>query len=103
MHYLNFPWYGAYFVQVWEFDQAHRRWLPVAELALPEDKGDQVYAVAWAPNIGRLNLHNFSIVSITSISYTTLHSIAVGIKMLNCCADKSWLTLALFSYGIKEM
>ncbi|KAJ1386172.1 DNA-polymerase III, clamp loader complex, gamma/delta/delta subunit, C-terminal [Sesbania bispinosa] len=26
----------------------------VAELALPEDKGDQVYAVAWAPNIGRL-------------------------------------------------
>lgn len=39
--------------QVWEFDQAHQRWLPVAELALPEDKGDQVYAVAWAPNIGR--------------------------------------------------
>ncbi|KAL5079412.1 hypothetical protein RYX36_007833 [Vicia faba] len=40
--------------KVWEFDQAHRRWLPVAELALPEDKGDRVYAVAWAPNIGRL-------------------------------------------------
>lgn len=40
-------------MQVWEFDQAHQRWLPVAELALPEDKGDQVYAVAWAPNIGR--------------------------------------------------
>jgi hypothetical protein len=40
-------------VQVWEFDQAHQRWLPVAELTLPEDKGDQVYAVAWAPNIGR--------------------------------------------------
>ncbi|XP_054808542.1 protein SEH1 [Prosopis cineraria] len=39
--------------KVWEFDQAHQRWLPVAELALPEDKGDQVYAVAWAPNIGR--------------------------------------------------
>ncbi|KAK7253080.1 hypothetical protein RIF29_37495 [Crotalaria pallida] len=39
--------------KVWEFDQAHQRWLPVAELELPEDKGDQVYAVAWAPNIGR--------------------------------------------------
>ncbi|XP_061374135.1 protein SEH1 [Gastrolobium bilobum] len=39
--------------KVWEFDQAHQRWIPVAELALPEDKGDQVYAVAWAPNIGR--------------------------------------------------
>ncbi|XP_057968865.1 protein SEH1 [Malania oleifera] len=39
--------------KVWEFDEAHQRWLPVAELALPGDKGDQVYAVAWAPNIGR--------------------------------------------------
>ncbi|XP_059442957.1 protein SEH1 [Corylus avellana] len=39
--------------KVWEFDQAHQRWLPVAELALPEDKSDQVYAVAWATNIGR--------------------------------------------------
>ncbi|KAK3000701.1 hypothetical protein RJ639_022462, partial [Escallonia herrerae] len=39
--------------KVWEFDQDHQRWLPVAELALPGDKGDQVYAVAWAPNIGR--------------------------------------------------
>ncbi|KAL3498975.1 hypothetical protein ACH5RR_041707 [Cinchona calisaya] len=39
--------------KVWEFDQDHQRWLPVAELALPEDKGDQVFAVAWAPNIGR--------------------------------------------------
>nr|POF20755.1 protein seh1 [Quercus suber] len=39
--------------KVWEFDQAHQRWLPVAELALPGDKGDQVHAVAWAPNIGR--------------------------------------------------
>ncbi|KAF9602089.1 hypothetical protein IFM89_024856 [Coptis chinensis] len=38
---------------VWEFDEAHQRWLPVAELALPGDKGDQVYVVAWAPNIGR--------------------------------------------------
>ncbi|KAK7307895.1 hypothetical protein VNO77_41349 [Canavalia gladiata] len=40
-------------LKVWEFDQAHQRWLPVAELAIPEDRGDQVYAVAWAPNIGR--------------------------------------------------
>ncbi|GMN31662.1 hypothetical protein TIFTF001_003360 [Ficus carica] len=40
-------------LQVWEFDQAHQRWLPVAELALPDNKGDQVYSVAWAPNIGR--------------------------------------------------
>ncbi|KAA8528255.1 hypothetical protein F0562_035494 [Nyssa sinensis] len=39
--------------KVWEFDQDHQRWLPVAELALLGDKGDQVYAVAWAPNIGR--------------------------------------------------
>ncbi|MED6183531.1 epoxide hydrolase, soluble (sEH), variant 2 [Stylosanthes scabra] len=39
--------------KVWEFDQAHQRWLPVAELALPEEKGDQVYAVSWAPSIGR--------------------------------------------------
>ncbi|KAI7993416.1 Protein SEH1 [Camellia lanceoleosa] len=39
--------------KVWEFDQDHQRWLPVAELALPEDKGDPVYVVAWAPNIGR--------------------------------------------------
>ncbi|RZC80013.1 hypothetical protein C5167_042596 [Papaver somniferum] len=27
--------------------------VPVAELALGGDKGDQVYSVAWAPNIGR--------------------------------------------------
>ncbi|KAF2313436.1 hypothetical protein GH714_010995 [Hevea brasiliensis] len=39
--------------KVWEFDQAHQRWLAVAELALPADKSDQVFAVAWAPNIGR--------------------------------------------------
>ncbi|XVF10438.1 hypothetical protein REPUB_Repub07fG0183000 [Reevesia pubescens] len=39
--------------KVWEFDPAHQRWLPVAELALPGDKGDPVYSVAWAPNIGR--------------------------------------------------
>ncbi|VFQ67707.1 unnamed protein product [Cuscuta campestris] len=39
--------------KVWEFDQDHQRWLPVAELALPSDKGDQVFAIAWAPNIGR--------------------------------------------------
>ncbi|GAA0151965.1 transporter [Lithospermum erythrorhizon] len=39
--------------KVWEFDEDHQRWLPVAELATPEDKVNQVYAVAWAPNIGR--------------------------------------------------
>ncbi|XP_055821664.1 protein SEH1 [Solanum dulcamara] len=39
--------------KVWEFDQDHQRWLPVAELALPVDKGDPVSTVAWAPNIGR--------------------------------------------------
>ncbi|XP_012086752.1 protein SEH1 [Jatropha curcas] len=39
--------------KVWEFDEAHQRWLPVAELALPADKSDQVFAVAWATNIGR--------------------------------------------------
>ncbi|KAK9067951.1 hypothetical protein SSX86_012062 [Deinandra increscens subsp. villosa] len=36
--------------KVWEFDQNHQRWLPVAELG---DQGDHVYALAWAPNIGR--------------------------------------------------
>ncbi|XP_050226329.1 protein SEH1 isoform X2 [Mercurialis annua] len=40
-------------LKVWEFDQAHQRWLPVAELASPADKSDQVYAAAWATNIGR--------------------------------------------------
>ncbi|XP_010553556.1 PREDICTED: protein SEH1 [Tarenaya hassleriana] len=39
--------------KVWEFDETHNRWLAVAELALPEDRGDRVFAVAWAPNIGR--------------------------------------------------
>nr|XP_043629079.1 protein SEH1 [Erigeron canadensis] len=39
--------------KVWEFDQDHQRWLPVAELAEPGDKEDQVYCVAWASNIGR--------------------------------------------------
>ncbi|XP_057520527.1 protein SEH1 [Amaranthus tricolor] len=39
--------------KVWEFDRLHQRWLPVAELALSENTGDPVYAVAWAPNIGR--------------------------------------------------
>ncbi|XP_058100221.1 protein SEH1 [Magnolia sinica] len=39
--------------KVWEFDEVHQRWLPVAELALPGDRGDRVYDVAWAPNIGR--------------------------------------------------
>ncbi|KAG5531409.1 hypothetical protein RHGRI_026137 [Rhododendron griersonianum] len=40
-------------LQVREFDQDHQRWLPITELALPEEKGDPIYAVAWAPNIGR--------------------------------------------------
>lgn len=39
--------------KIWEFDEAHQRWLPVAELALPEDKGNKVQSLAWAPNIGR--------------------------------------------------
>uniref|UniRef100_A0A7N0RC20 Uncharacterized protein n=1 Tax=Kalanchoe fedtschenkoi TaxID=63787 RepID=A0A7N0RC20_KALFE len=39
--------------KVWEFDDAHHRWLPVAELSLPGDNGDCVSTVAWAPNIGR--------------------------------------------------
>ncbi|XP_043713892.1 protein SEH1 [Telopea speciosissima] len=47
----NLPQFNS--SKVWEFDAAHQRWLPVAELALAGDKGDQVYAVAWAPNIGR--------------------------------------------------
>ncbi|CAL9137060.1 unnamed protein product [Musa acuminata var. zebrina] len=39
--------------KIWEFDEAHQRWIPVAELALPGDDSDMVHAVAWAPNIGR--------------------------------------------------
>ncbi|CAL1373554.1 unnamed protein product [Linum trigynum] len=39
--------------KVWEFDLDHQRWVPVGELALPEDRKDQVFSVAWAPNIGR--------------------------------------------------
>ncbi|XAR55123.1 hypothetical protein NMG60_11030522 [Bertholletia excelsa] len=39
--------------KVWEFDQDHQRWLPVAELSSPGENADPVYAVAWAPNIGR--------------------------------------------------
>lgn len=39
--------------KVWEFDLDHQRWLPVAELSLPDNQGDEVYAVSWAPNIGR--------------------------------------------------
>ncbi|KAK1276424.1 hypothetical protein QJS04_geneDACA011094 [Acorus gramineus] len=39
--------------KIWEFEEDHQRWVPVAELALPEDKGERVHAVAWAPNIGR--------------------------------------------------
>ncbi|KAG0493244.1 hypothetical protein HPP92_004238 [Vanilla planifolia] len=39
--------------KIWEFEEARQRWLPVAELALTEDKDDRVHAVAWAPNIGR--------------------------------------------------
>uniref|UniRef100_A0A251V7J7 WD40/YVTN repeat-like-containing domain-containing protein n=1 Tax=Helianthus annuus TaxID=4232 RepID=A0A251V7J7_HELAN len=39
--------------KVSEFDQDHQRWLPVAELAEPDDNGDRVCALAWAPNIGR--------------------------------------------------
>ncbi|KAF8675999.1 hypothetical protein HU200_047502 [Digitaria exilis] len=39
--------------KIWEFEEAHQRWLPLVELDSPEDKGDRVCAVAWAPNIGR--------------------------------------------------
>ncbi|KAL8238849.1 hypothetical protein R6Q59_015416 [Mikania micrantha] len=39
--------------KVWEFDQDHQRWLPVAELAEVSDNGDCVHTLAWAPNIGR--------------------------------------------------
>ncbi|KAG4941368.1 hypothetical protein JHK87_045239 [Glycine soja] len=41
--------------------KSHQRWLPVVELALPEDKGDMLYVVAWAPNIGSdLSYNNLS-------------------------------------------
>ncbi|KAI3508046.1 hypothetical protein L1887_23046 [Cichorium endivia] len=33
-------------LQVWEFDQYHQRWLPVAELADNDDKGDQIFSMA---------------------------------------------------------
>lgn len=62
------------FRQIWEFEEAHQRWLPVAELVLSEDEGDRVHAVAWAPNIGRLVL-------ITS--NTSLYIFTQSIAMLN--------------------
>ncbi|KAI3721176.1 hypothetical protein L2E82_32182 [Cichorium intybus] len=49
--YEDFP--NTQIHKVWEFDQDHQRWLPVAELADNDNKGDQVFSVAWAPNIGR--------------------------------------------------
>ncbi|XP_020250512.1 protein SEH1 isoform X2 [Asparagus officinalis] len=39
--------------KIWEFEEAHQRWLPVAELCSPGDGDDRVYAIGWAPNIGR--------------------------------------------------
>ncbi|GJM93887.1 hypothetical protein PR202_ga10480 [Eleusine coracana subsp. coracana] len=39
--------------KIWEFEEAHQRWLPLVELGSPDDKGGAVCAVAWAPNIGR--------------------------------------------------
>lgn len=39
--------------KIWEFEESHQRWLPVAELASPGDRDDRVHTVAWAPNIGR--------------------------------------------------
>ncbi|PKU75274.1 hypothetical protein MA16_Dca019320 [Dendrobium catenatum] len=38
---------------IWEFEEAHQRWVPAAELAFPADTDDRVHALAWAPNIGR--------------------------------------------------
>ncbi|KAG0491279.1 hypothetical protein HPP92_004231 [Vanilla planifolia] len=49
---LVFAFFDTKF-KIWEFEEARQRWLPVAELALTEDKDDRVHAVAWAPNIGR--------------------------------------------------
>ncbi|TVU03212.1 hypothetical protein EJB05_51243 [Eragrostis curvula] len=39
--------------KIWEFEEAHQRWLPLVELGSPNDMGDRVCDVAWAPNIGR--------------------------------------------------
>ncbi|KAG8056162.1 hypothetical protein GUJ93_ZPchr0001g29574 [Zizania palustris] len=39
--------------EIWEFEEAHQRWLPLVELGSSQDKGDIVHSVAWAPNIGR--------------------------------------------------
>ncbi|KAI3453804.1 hypothetical protein Pfo_010467 [Paulownia fortunei] len=36
-----------------EFDLDYQLWLPVAELSLPGDKNNQIYAVSWAPSTGR--------------------------------------------------
>ncbi|KAH9308921.1 hypothetical protein KI387_036832, partial [Taxus chinensis] len=38
---------------IWEFMEAHQRWHPTAEFAVPGEDGEQVYAISWAPNIGR--------------------------------------------------
>ncbi|KAK8941523.1 hypothetical protein KSP40_PGU010958 [Platanthera guangdongensis] len=50
---FGFPTKYLKMVSMWEFEEPHQRWLPVAELSLPEDRDDRVHALAWAPNIGR--------------------------------------------------
>ncbi|GAB2296621.1 epoxide hydrolase, soluble (sEH) [Dionaea muscipula] len=83
--------------KVWEFDQAHQRWLPVAELASPGDNGDQVYAVAWAPNIGR----PYEIVAVASqkgiaLWHVALHPEVDGrlpvekVTLLSCHEEEVW-------------
>ncbi|CAM8989229.1 unnamed protein product [Rhodiola kirilowii] len=60
--------------KVWEFDNAHHRWLPVAELALPEDNGDRVTAVAWASNIGR----PYEIIAVATIKGISVWNVGIN-------------------------
>lgn len=47
----NLPQFNA--AKIWEFMDVHQRWHPIAELVAPGEDADQVYAISWAPNIGR--------------------------------------------------
>nr|CAB3477646.1 unnamed protein product [Digitaria exilis] len=75
-------------LQIWEFEEAHQRWLPLVELDSPEDKGDRVCAVAWAPNIGRLSLRT---------SITRLYSAMLAYEIIAVATCKG---IAIWHIGL---
>ncbi|XP_057818157.2 protein SEH1 isoform X2 [Cryptomeria japonica] len=47
----NLPYFNV--AKIWEFMEVHQHWHPTAEFIVPGEDADQVYAISWAPNIGR--------------------------------------------------